>query len=200
MFYIVDASHIKLYPIKSCHRTELLCVYNNVYVFLCFPEYCPQIHKQDNESSHDVKTFITKNNTSFKYTHPDIHQTNIAECAIRTWKNHFVAMRADLEQTDITLNMMRPCTQNLNLSAHKALEGMFSFNATPMAPIETECMIHNKPTHCHTRGYHAIKDWYFVPALNHYRCIKAVTNTGAVSIANTFAFSTILCPLQLSVM
>jgi hypothetical protein len=47
----------------------------------------------------------------------------------------------DLEQVDMTLNMMRPCTQNPNLSAYEAMEGMFSFDATPMAPIGTECMI-----------------------------------------------------------
>ncbi len=83
---------------------------------------------------------------------------------------------------------MRPCTQNPNLSAHEALDGMFSFDATPMAPIGTECMIHIKPTSCHTWGYHAIKAWYFAPALNHYRCIRAVTDTGAVRLTDTFTF------------
>ncbi|KAL7486329.1 hypothetical protein ACHAW6_011922 [Cyclotella cf. meneghiniana] len=67
------------------------------------------------------------------------------------------------EQTDIS-----PCTQNPNLSVHEALEGMFSFDATPIAPIGTKCMIHMKPAYCHTWGYHAIKVWYFPPALNHY--------------------------------
>ena len=83
---------------------------------------------------------------------------------------------------------MRPCTQNPNLSAHEALEGMFSFDATPMAPIGTECMIHIKPTSRHTWGYHAIKAWYFAPALNHYRCIRAVTDTGTVRLTDTFTF------------
>ncbi|KAL7484256.1 hypothetical protein ACHAW6_009898, partial [Cyclotella cf. meneghiniana] len=123
IFYTVDANHIKSYPIKSRHRSELLRAYSEVYAYLRVRGYRPQLHKLDNESSRD-------------------------ERAIRTWKNHFVAIRAgaaksyrlsnwckDLEQTDITLNMMRPCTQNPNLSAHEALEGMFSFDATPMAPI-----------------------------------------------------------------
>eukprot|EP00804_Cyclotella_cryptica_P020211 CCRYP_010896-RA/>CCRYP_010896-RA protein AED:0.52 eAED:0.43 QI:0/0/0/1/0/0/3/0/207 len=30
--------------------------------------------------------------------------------------------------------------------------------------------------------------WYFAPALSHYRCIKVVTNTGAVCITDTFKF------------
>ncbi|KAL7476445.1 hypothetical protein ACHAW6_006626 [Cyclotella cf. meneghiniana] len=195
----VDTNHIKSYPIKSCHRSELLCTYNDVYSYLRMQGYRPQLHTLDNESSHDVEAFITENNASFQYTPPKIHRTNIAERAIQAWKHHFVAIQSgvaklycisnwckDLEQTDITLNMMRPCTQNPNLLAHEALEGMFSFNATPMAPIGTECMIHVKPVSCQTWGYHTIKAWYFAPALNHYRCIKAVMDSGSVHLMDTF--------------
>eukprot|EP01082_Thalassiosira_pseudonana_P004270 g3915.t1 g3915 contig14:1435-2889(-) len=84
--------------------------------------------------------------------------------------------------------MMRPRTQNPNLSAYEAMEGMFSFDATPMAPIGTECMIHVKPAKRHTWGYHSMKAWYFAPALKHYRCIKVVTDSGAVRITDTFKF------------
>ena len=49
-------------------------------------------------------------------------------------------------------------------------------------------MIHIKPTCRQTWGYHAIRAWYFAPALNHYRCIKAVTDDGAVRISDTFKF------------
>jgi hypothetical protein len=70
------------------------------------------------------------------------------EGAIRTWKNHFLAGIAGLPksfpivnwcwcclttQCDATLNMIHPCHQNPLLSAHEALEGSFSFDATPMA-------------------------------------------------------------------
>ncbi|KAL7475798.1 hypothetical protein ACHAW6_001698, partial [Cyclotella cf. meneghiniana] len=98
IFYTVDANHIKSYPIKTRHRTELLQAYMDVYAYLRVHGYRPQLHKLDNKSSHDVER-------------------------IRTWKNHDVAMHAgaaksyclsnwckDLEQTDITLNMMHPCT------------------------------------------------------------------------------------------
>ena len=117
------------------------------------------------------------------------------------WKNHCVAIQADtpstyhlsnwckdLEQTEITLNMMRPCTQNPNLSAYEAMEGMFSFDAFPMAPIGTECMIHLEPSKRLTWGCHSMKAWYFAPALKHYRCIKVVTDAGAVRITDTFKF------------
>eukprot|EP00804_Cyclotella_cryptica_P003021 CCRYP_006028-RA/>CCRYP_006028-RA protein AED:0.37 eAED:0.37 QI:0/-1/0/1/-1/1/1/0/464 len=65
---------------------------------------------------------------------------------------------------------------------------MYSFDAMPMAPIGTECMIHIKPTRRQTLGYHAIKAWYCAPALNHYCCIKAVTDSGAIRLTDTFKF------------
>ncbi|KAL7480031.1 LOW QUALITY PROTEIN: hypothetical protein ACHAW6_005743 [Cyclotella cf. meneghiniana] len=84
--------------------------------------------------------------------------------------------------------MMHPNTQNPNLSAHESMEGMFSFDATPMGPIGTECMIHIMPTRCHTWGYHSMKAWYFAPAINHYRFVKVVTDVGTVRITDTFKF------------
>ncbi|KAL7483627.1 hypothetical protein ACHAW6_009271, partial [Cyclotella cf. meneghiniana] len=82
---------------------------------------------------------------------------------------------------------MQPNTQNLNLSAHESMDGMFSFDATSMAPIGTECMIHTKPNRCCTWGYHSMKAWYFTPALNH-RCVKVVTDAGTVRVMDTFKF------------
>ncbi|KAL7481933.1 hypothetical protein ACHAW6_007618 [Cyclotella cf. meneghiniana] len=189
----IKSSHsIQSTPITSNHTQSSHATEQNSFM-------CTMI--LDNESSLDVEAFITKSNASFQYTPPDIHQTNIAKYAIHTWKNRFDTMHAsaaksyclsnwckNLEQTDITFNMMHPCTQNPNLSSSKALKGAFLFNAMPMAPIGTECMIHTKPACCHTWGYHAIKASYFSPSLNHYHCMKAVTDTGAVRIADTYTF------------
>jgi hypothetical protein len=50
----------------------------------------------DNETSNDVEEFFASQNTSLQYTPPDIHRTNSAESAIRTWKNHFAAGLASL--------------------------------------------------------------------------------------------------------
>jgi hypothetical protein len=68
------------------------------------------------------------------------------------------------------------------------MEGMLSFARTPMAPIGMEVMIHIKPNRHQTWGYHAIRAWYFAPALNHYGFIKAVTEAGAVRVSDTFKF------------
>ncbi|KAL7529464.1 hypothetical protein ACHAXR_002975, partial [Thalassiosira sp. AJA248-18] len=180
IFYAADGNYIKSYPIKSRHRSQLLKAllkaYDEVYAYLRVRGYRPQLHKLDNETSHD-------------------------ERAIRTWKNHFAATRAGTptsfkmsnwckmtEQCDITLNMLRPCTTNPLLSAFEAMEGMHSFDATPMAPIGTEMLMHLKPIRQGTWDYHAIKAWYFVPALKHYRAVKRLLESGATRLTDTWKF------------
>jgi hypothetical protein len=132
-----------------------------------------------------------------------MHRTNPAERAIRTWKNHFLAGIAGLpksfpianwcrltKQCDTTLNMLRPCRQNPLLSAHEALEGSFSFDATPMAPLGTEVLVHMKPNRRSTWGYHASKAWYLSHSPNHYRCIRVLmADTGGERITDTFRYN-----------
>ena len=201
IFYCADGNYIKSYPIKSRHKSNLLKAYNDVYDYLRVRGYRPQLHKLDNETSRDVEDFIADQGAKHQYTPADIHRTNIAERCVRTWKNHFTATRAGTppsfrmanwcrmcEQCDITLNMMRPCTTNPKLSAFEAMEGMYSFDATPMAPVGTEILMHIKPIRRHTWEYHAMKAHYFAPSLSHYRVIKALTETGSVRLTDTWKF------------
>jgi hypothetical protein len=148
----------------------------------------------DNETSNDVKEFIASHNTNL--------QTNSAERAIQTWKNHFAAGLASLpksfpvanwchltNQCDYTINMLRPCRQNPLLSAFKAIKGSFSFDSTPMAPPGTEVLIHLKPARRKSFSFHASNGWYIGPSLKHYRCIQALMeDTGSERLTDTFRF------------
>jgi hypothetical protein len=113
----------------------------------------------DNETSKYVEAFIPSQYVTLRYTPPDIYCTNSAKRAIRTWNNHFPAGIASLfksfpianwchltNQCDYTINMLRPCCQNPALSAFEAMEGLFSFDATPMAPPGTDVLVHLKPS------------------------------------------------------
>ena len=112
----------------------------------------------DNETSKEVDNFIVEQQAKFHYTLAGIHHTKISKKGL-TWKNNFTAIRAGAppffrmenwckmtEQCDINLNMMRLCTLNPRLSALEATEGMYSFDATTMAPVGTETMIHVLPS------------------------------------------------------
>ena len=74
------------------------------------------------------------------------------------------------------------------LSAFEAMDGMYSFDATPMAPMGTEMLMHLKPVRRNTWDYHAIKAWYFAPALKHYRVVKGVLESGATRLTDTWKF------------
>jgi hypothetical protein len=122
IFYIYDANFVKSVPIKSRLKEELLRAYWLVYAYLTAQGFKLQLHKMDNKRSHNVETFICEENTHLHYTPRDIHRTNPAEREISTWKNHFLSGIAGLpktfpianwcrlnNQTDFTLNMLRPC-------------------------------------------------------------------------------------------
>jgi hypothetical protein len=153
----------------------------------------------DNETSKDVEEFINSQHTTLQYTPPDIHRTNSAERAIRTWKNHFSTGIVSLpksfpitnwcrctNQCDTMINMLHPCHQNPLLSSFKAMEGLFSFNATPMAP-PGEVLVHLKPTRCKSWAFHASNRWYIRPSLKHYHCIRAIMEgTKGKCLTDTF--------------
>jgi hypothetical protein len=203
VFYVYDANYICSIPIKSQSKEELLRAYHEVYEWLLVRGFKPLLHKMDNKTSHEVEQFIQGQQTRLQYTPPDMHCTNPAERAIRTWKNHFLAGIASLpksfpianwccltKQCNATLNMLRPCRQNPLLSAHVALEGSFSFDSTPMAPLGTEVLIHMKPNRRSTWGYHAAKAWYLSYSPNHYRCIQVlIVDTGGERTTGTFRFN-----------
>lgn len=46
MFYAVDSNYIKYYPIKSCHRPQLVKAYNEVYSYVRVQGYQSQLHTQ----------------------------------------------------------------------------------------------------------------------------------------------------------
>ena len=162
--------------------------------------YRPKHHKIENENSNDVEAFISKQQALVQYLPVDNHRTNIAERSIRTWKCHFGSMRAGtpptfplanwcrmMEQCDIVLNMLRPCTINPLVSAFDVMEGHYSFDATPMAPMSTEMLMHLKPVRRHSWGYHTLKAWYIGPSRKHYCVLKGVTYSGAVRLTDTWS-------------
>ena len=135
----------------------------------------------DNKTSKDVEDFIQSQQTTLQYTPPDIHHTNFAKRAIRTWKNYFTAGIASLpksfsianwcritNQCDYTMNMLHPCHQNPALFAFKSMKGSFSFAATPMAPQGTDFLVNLKPAQRKSWSFHTYNGWYIGPSLKHY--------------------------------
>jgi hypothetical protein len=104
LFYVYNPNYIKSVPIKNQSKEELLQAYTEVYAWLSARGYRPLLHKLDNETSHDVKTFIVVEQVKIQYMPPDMHCTNPAKCAVRTWKNHFTAGIAGIPSSFLIAN------------------------------------------------------------------------------------------------
>ena len=207
VLYHFHSNAILATPLKGrtdTHHTEGLEVLLRPLLLAGFK---PDIHMMDNEASQKVKNFLTLNKIAYQLAPPHIHRRNIAERAIRTFKNHFISGLATtdklfpihlwdklIQQCVLTLNLLRRSRCNPNLSAHAQLFGNFDFNQSPLAPPGTRILIHEKPNQRRTWAPHGVQGWYIGPALEHYRCYKCyVTTTNATRISDTVEFFPTQC-------
>ena len=66
---------------------------------------------------------------------------------------------------------------------------MFDYNRTPIAPPGCEIIAFQPPAVRQSWGFHGYKAWYTRPALQHYRCVHAITAaTGRESTVETLQF------------
>ena len=149
-----------------------------------------------------MKKYMKLSDIDFQLVPPHNHMRNSAERAIRTFKEHFIAILCStdknfplqqwdelLPQAEITVNLLRQSNINPKLSAWHQLEGIFDFNRTPMAPPGTSVIVYEQPAQCGTWAPHGLNGFYVGPALEHYRCYRCtITNTAGIRIADTVEF------------
>ncbi len=107
------------------------------------------------QSIREFKAKIRKNR-SIQLVPPDNYQQNLVERAIQTFKNHFKAILAGVDdsfplrlwdkllpQTILTLNLL--CQSNVapTVSAWQYVHGPFDYNKMPLAPMGCAVQIHN---------------------------------------------------------
>ena len=145
----------------------------------------------------------------FQLAPPHMHRRNAAERAIRTFKNHFIAILCGtdpnfpialwdrlLPQALLTLNLLRPSRINPRLSAYAQLHGAFDYNRTPIGPLGTKIVVHIKPEVRETWAPHAAPAWYIGPAMDHYRCYRSyILETRAERTADTIEWFSVHTPL-----
>jgi hypothetical protein len=91
---------------------------------------------------------------------------------------------------------LRNCRFNPKLSAHTALHSVFDYNKTPLAPLGTKVVIHEKTDKHKTWSTHGTDGWYIGPALDHYRCVDCyIPATHSTRIADTVAFIPTVVPI-----
>ena len=129
---------------------------------------------------------------------PHDHRLNPAERAVSTFKNHFIAILAGCDerfpkylwcqlipQAVITLNMLRQSRINPKLSAHDQVFGTFNYQRTPLAPLGTKVIIHERPDQWKTWDKHGLPGFMVNRAKDHFRSWQvSVTSTGATRVSD----------------
>ena len=138
-------------------------------------------HVLDNECSEKLKELIW-DTCKLELVPPGCHRRNVAEVAIKAFKQHFISILAGLPddfpwslwdrllpQTETTLNLLRQSNATPNVSAYAHLYGNFDYNRMPLAPMGCPCQVHVKPDDRKTWDFHSQKGHYLFTSGDHYR-------------------------------
>ena len=183
IFYSEDWDYIHVETSNSKSAPELLAVTQRALKFFAERGAKHAFLRMDNECAGDMKQWLKEAGITPELAPVSAHRTNRAERAIRTWKNHFIAMLAGIdpdcplslweefiEQAELTLNLMRDSPCNAILSAYEGLCGRFDLNKTPIAPVGTKVLVHDTPEKRGSWEAHGQQGFYTGRALLHYRC------------------------------
>eukprot|EP00804_Cyclotella_cryptica_P019123 CCRYP_019439-RB/>CCRYP_019439-RB protein AED:0.56 eAED:0.39 QI:0/0/0/1/0/0/2/0/333 len=186
-------------PFPSKHDVHHIAAYQDIHARLCNANRKPLVHILDNEASLAFGQAITSNGCTFQLVPPPVHSCNAGERAIRTFKDHFLAIlvgtapsfpadRWDLliPHAELTLNLLSASRCNLALSAWEDLFGPFNFDATLLGPVGCGILIHSKATTQHLGDFCSHEGFYIGPALCHY-CCYCVLNKELRAVAITDA-------------
>ncbi len=130
----IDSDAILIEPMKNRTAGELMRAYQVLIDQLNSTGNFPKLHILDNKCSAEMKASIMLNKMKFQLVPPHDHCRNLAEKAIQTFKDHFVAILCGtdnafplhlwdwlLPQAQHTLNMLQPSQMTPTISAYAYL-------------------------------------------------------------------------------
>jgi len=166
----------------------------------------PILHWVDNETSTELVKAIDAQQLQYETVPPGNHHRNPAERAIQSFKSHFISILNCLDahyppdgwdllvpQTNLTLNLLRPCHINPSHSAYSYVYGPFNFDAHPLAPLGCRANVHNcavghggERRSWENRGR---EGYYIGPAMTGYRVWQFyMPDTNAIVESDTAEF------------
>ena len=202
ILYSEGGNYIKAIPMVDRTKQSYLKAHRTALDFYSKRGYTPTFQRLDNETSLEFEEHLRKHHIQVDFVPPHQHRRNKAERAIRTFKNHFIALLAGLDPTfpmcawnellehaEITVNLLRACPTHPRMSAWEGLNGAYDYDAHPLAPPGTAVTVFETPEQRKSWDKHGVKGFYIGPSLNHYRCYRVwVTHTGSVRTADTLAW------------
>ena len=98
VFVKIDTSTILVEPLKHCLADELMISYQKLLDWVRKAGSLLTKHIMDNKVSEALKEAI-EDKCKLELVPPGCHQRNFAEVAIKTFKEHFIAILAGLPQS-----------------------------------------------------------------------------------------------------
>jgi hypothetical protein len=182
--YIYDLNAIIVHPMASRTDTSFIAAFTKVFAILHTLNYQPALNVMDSKCSKAVEKHIRANRMMIQLVPPHNHLVNTPKRAIGTFKKHFIATLATINnlcplqlwdefqpQVELTLNLTHFSRRNPLISANHELYGPFDFNKMPLAPQGTKALVHNNPATQTSWAPHATDGFYVGPSTNHYCCL-----------------------------
>jgi hypothetical protein len=195
----VDCNAILVEPMKNRTAGKMVRAYQVLIDRLNSAGVFPKLHILDNECSDDMKKTIKSNKMDFQLVPPHDHRRNLAKKAIKTFKDHFVAILCGayksfplhlwdclLPQAKHTLNMVRPSRMMPTIFVYAYLWKQHSYNTNPFAPLGCKVEAHLVPTIWESWAPHMASGFYVGNAWDHYWCHKIyISDTCHTRVCNT---------------
>ena len=151
-----DSDYIKATPLSSKTKEEMVCCFKLCYNEFKQAGFTAQLLKLDNEVSKELIKAIKVEDLDYQLVAPHENNLNPIECAIQTFKNHFIFVLAStdpkfpknrwnllLPHAEVTLNTSQPSCINPPICAYTQIYGKFDFDTTPLAPTGCKMMVHD---------------------------------------------------------
>ena len=87
-----DSNGVHVEPMPSHSGYQILLAHQRTHRLLVSRGLRPRLQKLSNECSAALIHYLDKEAVEFQLAPPQVHHRNAAERAIRTWKNHFIAI------------------------------------------------------------------------------------------------------------
>jgi hypothetical protein len=155
----VNSDAILVEPMKNRTSGKMIRAYQTLINCLRTAGSILKLHVLDNECSQDFRDTIRLNGMIFQLVPPHDHQRNLAEKAIQTFKEYFIAILCGtdksfpftlwdrlLPQAKHTLNLLRPSRMMPTISSYAYLWKQHGYNANPFAPLGCKVKAHLVPT------------------------------------------------------
>ena len=133
---------------------------------------------------------------------PDCHCRNMAECAIQTFKNHFILILSGVDDrfplslwcylvrpAKLTINLLRQSNVVPKISAYAHVHGQHDYMKRPLALLGCLVMAHVKPKNRRTWDVHGEVGYSIGTVMEHHRCFNVyIVKTRVTRVSDSVFF------------